>query len=411
MLFYERGLAEELMEMIKLAHDRNYKEILHLFAIKSAEVSGADRVCLIILNLKKQLVIKAGFPLDAHPVNQIISPEIGESFLRQVMEYRKYVWINNPAADSQTSYMKELAKFRNITSIMFMPLYNRNEPLGMLVFDFTDGKRISKENIRRMVNVADLVAIIMAAEYEKRKREKDLQHYERMIALGENAARAAHSIRNPLIAIGGFSKRAERLIEDAMNLISDDSLKKIFAKLEEYHRIISSNEMKIERILKEVLVFSRLPQINTALGNLNEYLQEEITRFASVFNRKIQCKFDLEKALNFVRVPFDKEKLAFCLQDLLRNAKEAEANCITVRTRLKAEKKKVYIFLQNNGSKIEPMIKSEIFLPFVTAKTDGTGLGLAIVRSIIEAHEGSIELEENHPHLTTFKITLPFKRQ
>ncbi len=417
MLFHEKDLAEELMEMIKLAHDRNYKEILHLFAIKSAEVSDADRVCLIILNLKKQLIIKAGFPSGAHPVNQIIIPEFGEHFLRQVMEYRKYVWINNPAADPQTSYMRELAKFRNITSILFMPLYNRNEPLGMLVFDFIDGKRISKENIRRMVNVADLVAIIMATEYEKRKREKDLQHYERMIALGENAARAAHSIRNPLTAIGGFSKKIERLLEKAGDLISekypdtakDDNLKKIFGKLKEYHQIISSDERKIERILKEVLVFSRLPQINTALGNLNECLQEEITRFMSVFNRKIQCKFDLGKTLNYVRVPFDKEKLAFCLQDLLRNAKEAEADCITVRTRLKAEKKKVYIFLQNNGAKIEPMIKSEIFLPFVTAKTDGTGLGLAIVRSIIEAHEGSIELE-NHPHLTTFKITLPFER-
>lgn len=224
MLVSKRHLAEELMEMIKLAHDRNYKEILHLFAIKSAEVSGADRVCLIILNLKKQLIIKAGFPLDAHPVNQIISPEIGEHFLRQVMGYRKYVLINNPAADPQTSYMSGLAKFRNITSILFMPLHGKNEALGLLVFDFTDGKRISKENIRRMVNVADLVAIIMATEYEKRKREKDLQYYERMIALGENAARAAHSIRNPLISIGGFSKKVERLL---MGLLSP---KEIYAK-------------------------------------------------------------------------------------------------------------------------------------------------------------------------------------
>lgn len=407
MLFPERRLAEELMEMAKLAHDRNYKEILYLFAIKSAEVSGAGRVCLIILNLKKQLVIKAGFPSGAHPVNQIISPEIGGSFLRQVMGYRKYVLINNPAEDPKTSYMKELARSQNITSILFMPLYSRDEPLGMLVFDFTDGKRISKDNIRRMVNLADLMSVTMAAEYEKRKKEKNLQHSERMIALGENAARTAHSIRNPLIAIGGFSKKAERLIENAVNLISDDSLAKIFAEIEEYHRIISSSEMRIERILGEVLAFSNPPQINAVLGNLNEYIQAEIAKFAPVFNYKVRCKFDFEKALNFVRVPFDKEKLAFCIQDLARNAIEAGAQYILVKTMLKIKENNFTIYFSNNGRPIDPVLSdSEIFTPFVTTKVDGTGLGLANTRLIIESHKGTIELARRNP--TTFKITLPY---
>ncbi|MBU4477075.1 GAF domain-containing protein, partial [Patescibacteria group bacterium] len=267
MLFSEKHLAEELVEMVKLTFGKTYKEILHLFAIKSAEISGADRVCLIILNLKKQLVIKAGFPVGAHPINQVIFSEIGESFLKQVMKCRKYVLISNPAEDARTSYMKELARHKNITSILFMPLHSNDEPLGMLVFDFTAGKRIAKESIRRMLNLADLVVVAMAAEYEKRKKEKEWQHSERMVALGENAARTAHSIRNPLMTIGGFSKRAERLIEKAVKLISEkypdiaeeNSLNEIFAKLKGYHRIISSDIIRIEKILNGVLEFSNSP--------------------------------------------------------------------------------------------------------------------------------------------------------
>ncbi|MBU4353144.1 GAF domain-containing protein, partial [Patescibacteria group bacterium] len=256
MLFPEKHLAEELVEMIKLTSGKTYKQALHLFAVKSAEISGADRVCIIILNLKKQLVIKAGFPVGAHPINQVIFSEIGESFLKQVMECRKYALVNNPAEDVRTAYMKELARSQNITSLLFMPLYSSDEPLGVLVFDFTAGKRIARENIRRMQNLADLVIVTMAAEYKKRKKEKEWQHSERMVALGENAARTAHSIRNPLMTIGGFSKRAERLIESAMKLISEkypdiaeeNSLNEIFAKLKGYHRIISSDIIRIEKI-------------------------------------------------------------------------------------------------------------------------------------------------------------------
>lgn len=417
MFFSEKHLAEELVEMIKLISGKTYKQALHLFAIKSAEISGADRVCIIILNLKKQLVIKAGFPVDAHPVNKIISPEIGEFFLKQVMECRKYALVNNPAEDVRTAYMKELARSQNITSLLFMPLYSSDEPLGVLVFDFTAGKRIARENIRRMQNLADLVIVTMTAEYEKRKKEKEWQHSERMVALGENAARTAHSIRNPLMTIGGFSKRAERLAENAVKLISekypdiaDDSLNKIFAKLKKYHQVISSDIMRIEKILNGVLEFSNSPEINAELGDINEYISVEIAKFAPVFNRAVKVRFNFEKTLNFIKVPFDKEKLSFCIQDLVRNAVEAEAGHIMVKTMLKIKENKFTIYFSNNGRPVDPTLSNgEIFTPFVTTKVDGTGLGLANTRLIIEAHKGIIELARREP--TTFKITLPFRQK
>jgi signal transduction histidine kinase len=38
---------------------------------------------------------------------------------------------------------------------------------------------------------------------------------------------------------------------------------------------------------------------------------------------------------------------------------------------------------------------------------DGTGLGLAITRGLVEAHAGSIALEDAAPGATTFRFTIP----
>lgn len=395
----QRELAEELMEMIKLASGKSYKEILYLFAIKSAEISGADRVCLIIQNLKKQLVIKAGFPAGAHPVNQIIISEFGESFLKQVIGYRKYVLVNSPAINSKTSYMRELAKFRNITSILFMPLYREDEPLGLLVFDFLNGKRIGKDNIRRILNLADLMAVTMSAEYEKRKEKEELRCSEKILALGENAARVAHSIRNPLVSIGGFAKKIKKII---------DGLENIPSLAKEYLDIIISDAKNLEEIIKNITIFCVPVKLNKGYCNLNSFLRDDVYKFIQMnnFDNHCKCIFVLDKKLEYIQVCFDKDKLLLCFQDLLRNAIEAKASRIIIKTKLKPKKEEVNIFLSNNGIGIDPEIKKEIFLPFVSTKTDGTGLGLANARVIIDIHGGKIKLED-HPCLTLFKLSLP----
>ncbi len=70
----------------------------------------------------------------------------------------------------------------------------------------------------------------------------------------------------------------------------------------------------------------------------------------------------------------------------------------------------VHIVVRDDGSGIPPEILPRIFEPFLTTKETGrgVGLGLAISHSILERHNGSIEVQSEQGRGTTFTVTLPW---
>ena len=69
------------------------------------------------------------------------------------------------------------------------------------------------------------------------------------------------------------------------------------------------------------------------------------------------------------------------------------------------------ISIRDSGVGMPPEVKEHIFEPFYTTRPvgKGTGLGLSISYSIIEEHNGTIEVHSKVGEGSEFVITLPFK--
>lgn len=159
-----------------LASRGEYQNTLNIIVDSALKISGAERSCLIIENKKDELLIKAGTPFHAHGIDNKITPDTGESFLRQVMSDNAIVLVTNPCEDRRVAYLRELAMSCKISSILFVPLSSQGESIGILVFDWVEGKKISKDGIENIKLFGRLASTAIGMEYKERKeRERILR--------------------------------------------------------------------------------------------------------------------------------------------------------------------------------------------------------------------------------------------
>jgi signal transduction histidine kinase len=97
--------------------------------------------------------------------------------------------------------------------------------------------------------------------------------------------------------------------------------------------------------------------------------------------------------------------------NLIANAIDAVGDGGTVEVSARQQGDSVVVRVVDNGPGIAPEIRERIFEPFFTTRPagDGTGLGLAITRSLVDQHEGEIDVE-SVPGRTEFRVTLPVGR-
>jgi two-component system, OmpR family, sensor histidine kinase KdpD len=107
----------------------------------------------------------------------------------------------------------------------------------------------------------------------------------------------------------------------------------------------------------------------------------------------------------------DWDSLGQIFDNLLDNANRyaPPGTPITVRV-TKEEPGRITVRVIDHGPGVPSDMRDRLFNRFVKGPpsgSDGTGLGLAITRGLVEAHAGTIALEDGHPGETTFGFTIP----
>ena len=247
--------------------------------------------------------------------------------------------------------------------------------------------------LRQIVKKAG--AILERRQVEQRSLEAQLHQSERLAALGEMTAGVAHEVRNPL---GIISSTAEILQARLARYEPGNRLSQII--VEEANRL---NEK-----VTEFLDFARprLPNLRPAdvealIDRNLELLQPEIHRLSIGVTRDYH--------LNGQPLVVDQDLLHQALLNLLLNAIQAmpHGGRLTVSTLLGPHGQGGEIRIQDTGDGIEPETLKKILNPFFTTKEKGSGLGLPIVKSIMEVHQGSLNISSAPGSGTTVTLTIP----
>ncbi len=263
-------------------------------------------------------------------------------------------------------------------------------------FIFWHWQGFSPEDFERILSVAlynSSAVLIGALKNRETVALKRLLKTESLAAIGKSLAAVAHDIKTPLVVIGGFSRQALKHIEK--NNPARDKL-----------AFVIKETGQLETMMKDMLDFSRPLEVRLSHGDLNKIVEDSITIVSETARKKavtIECMFsrDLPTAA------FDAIRMKQVVVNLALNAVESspEGEIVTMRT--SNANHGVIIDVADCGGGISLDHRKKVFDPFFSTKKEGTGLGLAIVKKIVEAHKGSLEILDNAPKGTIFRVMLP----
>jgi PAS domain S-box-containing protein len=239
---------------------------------------------------------------------------------------------------------------------------------------------------------------------ERRNRELQLLHAEKMSSIGVLAAGVAHEINNPLTSVAGYAEALQRRFRDDPALAGDQRL----LEFPRYLEIIVREVYRCKGIIDSLLSFSRRSDGSFGRVDLNAIIGEVLEL---VRHKERDSKITLRENLltPLPQVHGDASALRQVFLNLVMNALQAIEKAGTVRIETACSAAEVSARVIDNGSGIAPEMLDQIWNPFFTTKVvgKGQGLGLAVTYDIIEKHQGTIEVHSQVGVGTEFVVKLP----
>ncbi len=273
--------------------------------------------------------------------------------------------------------------------------------ISMRVFHFED----------RLVSLASLRDISERLETEKQTAhlQSQLQHAQKMEAVGTLAGGIAHDFNNLLQAISGYTQLL------AMNPATDQASARSLSQIQEAVN-------RAAQLVRQMLTFSRKMESRRIALDLNREIQTVCGMLERTLARTIVIETQLDPDLPPILA--DAVQIEQIIMNLAVNSADAmpQGGTLKIVTHLKKVNSAnhgdypevvpgdyVQLVLTDTGYGIAADILDQIFDPFFTTKGvgKGTGLGLASVYGIVKGYGGTIRCYSQIGQGTRFEIFLP----
>ena len=230
----------------------------------------------------------------------------------------------------------------------------------------------------------------------------EMAHFSRLTSAGELATGLAHELNQPLTAISHNCHAALTSIKS-----SDRPDSELIETLDDVYNLAQ----RAGNIIRSMRRFTQKDEDKREATDIN-YLIKETIRLTHPDAREKGVDIILLLDDEIPEVVVDPIQIQQVLVNLERNSVEAMSTLdsatkrLTIRTEL-TPKNALCVSVEDNGPGLSSKIQKTLFSTFQTTKKDSMGLGLAISRSIVEAHGGTLWVDENTSEGVVFKFTLP----
>ncbi|QEO13977.1 HAMP domain-containing protein [Agromyces intestinalis] len=213
-------------------------------------------------------------------------------------------------------------------------------------------------------------------------------------------ADASHELRTPLASIRGYAELTRLHGGD----LSDDVTHAIGR--------IESESLRMTELVEDLLLLARLDEgreLEHRPVDLRALVADSVAD-AQAAGPDHDWSADLPDAP--VTVVGDEARLRQVLANLLANARVHTPGGTAVAARLQADDTRARLVVVDDGPGIDHDLQARLFERFTrgdssrSRRAGSTGLGLAIVKAVVEAHDGTVEVE-SEPGRTAFTVTLP----
>lgn len=272
----------------------------------------------------------------------------------------------------------------------------------------------------------------LSETYEKLKAaQSQLVQSEKMSSLGQLTAGIAHEINNPINFINSGADSVHLNYQDILEMLdmyAEITTENVGEKLDEIEDFkeeidfeevveetteliagIKSGAERTAEIVKGLRTFSRLDESDIKKIKLEEGLDSTLVMLRNQHKDHVTIHKDYGDT---PEVECYAGKLNQVFMNMLANAIQAipEKGDIYLSTRM-VDEERIQVRIRDTGTGMPAHVRERIFEPFFTTKDvgKGTGLGLSISFSIIEKHNGELQVESEEGVGTEFIITLPVK--
>ena len=240
----------------------------------------------------------------------------------------------------------------------------------------------------------------VSAEQEQKRLQTQLQHAQKMEALGQLAGGVAHDFNNLLQVIGSSA--------ELLGMTDDDRTKQLSEQ-------IAKAQQRGARLTKQLLAFARRDLSHAREISLSEIVSEMHPLLQRLVGDRIRIQLSIRDVGGILADPSQVEQV---LLNLVANARDAMPDGGSIYIGVVQDHSveeahqasgDVLLTVKDTGHGIRTEYRNKIFDPFFTTKPrgKGTGLGLATVHGIVKQNGGQISVTSHPEQGTCFTIQWP----